>query len=162
MNTMKVEVFDHGHLSHSASGDEANDEKAVTEDVAWPGPICGVYGRSNLIGCIAAGCLWVVPYIYGCLVEESWRGLLERASGARIFDEQVFDGTPELQISAAHLLEKGVAVVRLTDTGKTRPVSQSEIHGGERKMCPPFETRGARILFVRWIRLVIRGPGSCE
>ncbi len=117
MNTLQVEVFDLVDLSHSASGDEANDEKAVTEDVAWPGPVCGVYGRSNLIGCIAAGCLRAVPDIYGCLVEERWRGLLERASGARIFDEQVFDGTPELQISAAHLLEKGVAVPGLDCQG---------------------------------------------
>jgi hypothetical protein len=43
--------------------------------------------------------------------------LLERASGARIFDEQVFDGTPELQISAAHPLEKGVAVPGLDCQG---------------------------------------------
>src|SRR5258705_2227136 len=118
MNTLQVEVFDLVHLSHSASGDEANDEKAVTEDVAWPGPVCGVYGRSNLIGCIAAGCLRAVPDIYGCLVEESWRGMLEGASGARIFDEQGFDGTPELQISAAHLLEKDVAVPGLDCRGR--------------------------------------------
>src|SRR5438067_7358813 len=116
MNALQVEVLDLVHLSHSPSRDEANDDKAAPEDVARVGPVSGIYRT----GWVAAGGFRVVANIssiYGGFVEEIRRLLLGRASGPRIFDQQEFEGTAELQISAADLFEKGAAVPGLDCQG---------------------------------------------
>ena len=112
MNTLQVEVLNLVHLSHSASCDEANDEKTAAEDRARPGAALRVDRRSNLIR--VAACLRAVAKIltniYGCFVEKTWRRIVGRTSSARVFDEQIFDRTPELEISAADFFEEGMAV----------------------------------------------------
>jgi len=109
-NTLQVEVFNFVHLSHSASCDEANDEKAIPEDIAGSGTVCGFQRRSDLIGCIAAVCFKALSKIDCCFEKTSPR-MLERASragiGTGIFDEQVLDRTLEFQISAANFIEEG-------------------------------------------------------
>jgi hypothetical protein len=107
MNTLQAEVLDLVHLSHTASCDEANDEKALTEDVARSGPVCGFEGRWVLIGSLAAVCCGALAKIYGCFFEETGGWGLERASSTGIFDEPGFDGPFELNILAANLIQKG-------------------------------------------------------
>jgi hypothetical protein len=77
MNTLQAEILDLVHLSHTASCDEANDEKALTEDVARSGPVCEYQGCWVLIGRVAAVCLGALAKIYGCFFEETWRWMLQ-------------------------------------------------------------------------------------
>jgi hypothetical protein len=111
VNTLQVEVFNLVHLSHSASCDEANDEKPAPEDLARPGAALRGDRRSNPIRVAAFGLRTVAKIltnIYGCFVEKTGGRIMGRTCSARIFDEQRFDRTPELEISAADFFEEGM------------------------------------------------------
>jgi hypothetical protein len=51
------------------------------------------------------------------LPRKPWGRIVGRTSSARIFEEQIFDRTPELEISAADFFEEGMAVPRLDCQG---------------------------------------------
>jgi hypothetical protein len=111
MNTLELEVFDFVDLAHSALRDEANDSKAVGNNLsrleaASPGAF-------EAIGVWVAG----VEFNGGpggarliCAAEQEW--LLEKTSSPLVRKEQFFDALPEFGRAGTRTIKESVTLLR--------------------------------------------------